>query len=125
MFRGVLQLADGLGGNRFSGGVHADQLAQPKLRIFQACLGIDQFWLLIGQGDFGPAHIERTHRSCFEALLLRLEFFLENLDRLLADPDLRPIQEHVVKRHPNVHRDPVHQGLIFQRPLFLIQPRDR
>ena len=91
----------------------------------QARLGIDQFRLLIRERDLGAADIERADEACLQSLLLRLEFFFVNADRLFAHPDFRAIQKHVVIRRPHIHRNAVHECLIFERALFLVQPRDR
>ena len=102
-------------GHRSAGSIHADQLRQAQLRILQARLGIDQLRLFVGQGDFRAADIQRTDRPGLEALPLRLQFFLVNADRLLAHTDLGPVQEHVVKGQPHIHRDAIDQRLVFER----------
>ena len=120
MTRVILQLPRDLEPRcRFGTYIDPHQLAQSQIGILEPRLRVDQLRLFVRERDLGPAHIQCAHDSSRQPFSLRLELLLENADRLLPHANLRAIEQQLVKGEPHIHRDAIHERLIFERPLLL------
>src|SRR5438128_11811088 len=84
-------------------GLRAEKVAESEIGIFQLRLRVKKFWLLVGQSHFSALYVQITNNAGTEALLLALEFLLQDSHRILPHTNLRPIQEDLVKRDPHIH----------------------
>src|SRR5207248_5559543 len=84
-------------------GLRAEKVAESEVGIFQLRLGVKKFRLLVSQSHFGALYVQITNNAGAKALLLTLEFLLEDSHGILPHTHLRPIQEKFVKRHPHIH----------------------
>src|SRR5436189_6436410 len=84
-------------------GLRAEKVAESEVGIFQLRFGVKKFWLLVSQSHFGALYVQITNNAGAKALLLALDFFLQDSHRSLTHTDLCPVQEQFVKRHPHLH----------------------
>jgi hypothetical protein len=67
-------------------------------------LRVKKFRLLVGQSHFSALYVQITNNARAEALLLALEFLLQDSHRILPHTHLRPIKQKFVERDSHIHR---------------------